>query len=183
MAKKILIVTGLIFIVFCSVVAIKLTEKRADSGYKEGTMKITTDFLHQESIPKKYTCDGEDSTPEISVEGVPEEAKSLALILDDPDAPMGTFVHWLLFNIPPNTTKITSKPLPAGSIQGFNDFGRVNYGGPCPPSGVHRYFFKLYALDKTLDLKEGATKAQLESAMKGHIIEKTELIGLYTRKR
>lgn len=147
-----------------------------------GNMKITSDFGHNEKIPSIYTCDGKDLAPELTISEVPEDAKELVLIVDDPDAPMGTWVHWLLYNIPVGTTKIDNKELPKGVKEGFTDFKRLGWGGPCPPYGQHRYFFKLYAIDKTLDLPEGATKSQLENAIKGHIIEKTELIGLYQRK-
>ena len=145
-------------------------------------MKLTTVFKHNEKIPSIYTCDGEDLAPELTVSEVPNEAKELVLIVDDPDAPMGTWVHWLVYNMPANTTKIEAKNLPQGSKQGITDFGRTGWGGPCPPSGTHRYFFKLYALDTTLDLQAGATKSQLEQAIKGHVIEKDELVGLYKRK-
>ena len=145
-------------------------------------MKITTIFANNEKIPSKYTCDGENSAPELEISDVPIDAKSLVLIVDDPDAPMGTWVHWLLYNIPVSITKIDAKNLPQEAKQGITDFGTVGWGGPCPPSGTHRYFFKLYAIDKALELPEGATKAQLENAIKDHIIEKAELIGLYKRK-
>ena len=148
---------------------------------KEGNMKLTTVFGHNEKIPSEYTCDGEDLAPELNISDVPESAKELVLIVDDPDAPMGTWVHWLVYNIPVSTTKIDAKNLPKETRQGMTDFGRIGWGGPCPPSGTHRYFFKLYAIDNILNLQEGATKSQLESAIKGHVIEKDELIGLYKR--
>lgn len=144
-------------------------------------MKLTSVFSHNESIPPKYTCDGEDAAPELMISDVPAEAESLVLIVDDPDAPMGTWVHWLLYNIPVNTTKINAQKLPEGTKQGMTDFKRIGWGGPCPPSGTHRYFFKLYAIDRYLDLPEDVTKSQLERAIKDHVIEKTELIGLYKK--
>lgn len=147
----------------------------------EGNMKLTTVFAYNESIPSKYTCDGEDAAPELTISEVPADSKSLVLIVDDPDAPIGTWVHWLVYNIPVSTAKIDAKNLPQDAKQGMTDFGRVGWGGPCPPSGTHRYFFKLYAIDKVLDLPDGATKTQLEQAIKDHIVEKTELIGLYKR--
>jgi Raf kinase inhibitor-like YbhB/YbcL family protein len=148
-----------------------------------GTMKISSPaFKHNEMIPSKYTCDGADVNPALVIEGVPAEAKSLALIMDDPDAPRGTWVHWVVWNVNPKIREIKENTVPDGGKQGINDFRKHDYGGPCPPSGTHRYFFKLYALDATLDLGPNATKAQLESAMKGHIIARTEMIGLYTRK-
>jgi len=148
---------------------------------KEKKMKLTTVFEHNKNIPSIYTCDGEDLAPELTISDVPANAKELVLIVDDPDAPMGTWVHWLVYNIPANTTKIDAKNLPQGSKQGITDFGRIGWGGPCPPSGTHRYFFKLYAIDEALELKEGLTKSQLEHAIKGHVIEQDELIGLYKR--
>lgn len=152
------------------------------SPIQEGKMRLTTVFANNEYIPSKYTCDGEDAAPELTIEEVPQNAKSLALIVDDPDAPMGTWVHWILFNIPVDTTKIDYYNLPEGSKMGMNDFGKVGWGGPCPPNGVHRYFFKLYAVDKTIDLLPGAKKSQVEKEIKDHVIEKAELIGLYKRK-
>lgn len=149
---------------------------------RRGNMKITSVFENNQNIPSEYTCDGKDAQPEITISEAPANAKSLVLIVDDPDAPMKTFVHWLLYNIPASTTKISAQSLPEGSKQGVTDFGRVGWGGPCPPSGMHRYFFKLYALDKILELPEGASEKDLENAMKDHVIEKAELIGLYKRK-
>ena len=145
-------------------------------------MKLTSAaFAHNESIPSKYTCDGTDINPPLAIEGVPAGAASLALIMDDPDAPVGTWDHWIVWNIPPQTTLIGEKSVPG--VQGKNGWGRSDYGGPCPPKGTHRYFFKLYALDIKPDLKAGAPKAALEKAMQGHILAQTELIGLYQRKR
>ncbi|MBU0694186.1 MAG: YbhB/YbcL family Raf kinase inhibitor-like protein [Candidatus Omnitrophica bacterium] len=143
-------------------------------------MRITSpEFEHNGIIPKKFTCQGDDVNPALSIEGIPEGTKSLALIVDDPDAPMGTWVHWVVFDIP------VASGIDEGSIpgkQGINDFRRKDYGGPCPPSGTHRYFFKIYALDRELNLKEGISKKELESAMQAHILEKAELIGLYKKQ-
>lgn len=145
-------------------------------------MQITSSqFKHGDSIPALYTCEGKDISPPLYFINVPEEAQSLALIVDDPDAPKGTFVHWLVWNLPPTLTAITDA-LPKDAIQGTNDFHRASYGGPCPPSGTHRYFFKLYALDKTLDLDSKATKIKLAKAMQGHILQTAELIGTYQRR-
>jgi hypothetical protein len=138
-------------------------------------------FPNNGMIPSEYTCDGADGNPPLSIRNVPEKSRSLALIVDDPDAPRGTWVHWVVWNIGPDTTEIPANSVPGGALQGTNDFGKRNYGGPCPPSGTHRYFFKLYALDNSVALNAGATKAQLEEAMKGHLLEKAELIGLYRR--
>lgn len=151
------------------------------ANVKEGNMKIQSTFEHNKNIPSKYTCDGEDLAPDLTITEVPSGTKELVLIVDDPDAPIGTWVHWLLYNIPANTSKIDAKHLPQGTKQGITDFKRVGWGGPCPPSGTHRYFFKLYAIDTNISLAEGATKPQLEKAIKDHIIEKAELIGLYKR--
>ena len=145
------------------------------------SMKITSpEFENNQFIPKKFTCEGEDISPAFVIEGVPGEAKSLALIVDDPDAPMGTWVHWVVFDIPV-INRIEENTIPGK--QGMNNFGRKDYGGPCPPSGTHRYFFKIYALDKMLNLNEGISKGALEKAMEGHILDKAELIGLYKKGR
>jgi len=137
-------------------------------------------------IPKKYTCDGEDASPPLSWTGVPEGTEALALICDDPDAPVGTWVHWVIFNIPPDTTGLSEnippeRVLESGARQGRNDFGNIGYGGPCPPRGTHRYYFKLYALDKKVDLEPGATKDELLKAMEGHILAEGKLMGRYKR--
>lgn len=145
-------------------------------------MKLTTDFEHNGNIPSIYTCDGDDLAPILNILDVPSTAKELAIIVDDPDAPVGTWVHWVLYNIPVAINKIDNNNLAPEIKQGMTDFGSIGWGGPCPPNGEHRYFFKLYALDKKLDLPLGVTKKELEQAMKNHIIEKSELIGLYDRK-
>ena len=138
-------------------------------------------------IPKKYTCDAEDASPPLAWSGVPAGAKSLALIADDPDAPMGTWVHWVIFNLPPTLTGLSegitkASQVGGGAIQGNNDFRRIGYGGPCPPRGKqHRYFFKLYALDTSLALKAGSSKADLEKAMRGHVLAQGQLMGTYSR--
>jgi Raf kinase inhibitor-like YbhB/YbcL family protein len=139
-------------------------------------------FPHNGMVPPEYTCDGANGNPPLTIRTAPAKTRSLALIVDDPDAPMGIWVHWVVWNIGPGTMDIPANSVPIGALQGTNDFGKQSYGGPCPPSGTHRYFFKLYALDTSLALKTGATKVQLEEAMKGHILEKAELIGLYRRK-
>jgi hypothetical protein len=133
-------------------------------------------------MPARYTCDGEDASPPLRIGGVPEGTAALALVMDDPDAPGGTFDHWLAWNIPPDTTELAEGAEPAG-VLGRTDFGRLGYGGPCPPGGTHRYFFRLYALDGELDLPEGARKPALESAMEGHVLAEARLQGNYTRAR
>jgi Raf kinase inhibitor-like YbhB/YbcL family protein len=126
------------------------------------------------TIPRKYTCNGENINPPLEFEGIPEEADSLVLIMDDPDAPMKTFTHWIVWNIEP-VAKIEEDSIPG--IEGINDFRKIAYGGPCPPSGTHRYFFRVYALDRQLELKAGASRKELESEMIGHIIAEGELMG------
>jgi hypothetical protein len=138
-------------------------------------------------IPAKYTCDGNDVSPPLKWAPVPEGTKSIALISDDPDAPMGTWVHWVMWNIPAGVSELAEyvppKPeLPDGSRQGISNFRRCGYGGPCPPSGVHRYYFKIYALDTMLDLPSSARKADLLKAMKGHILAEGQLMGKYSRR-
>lgn len=146
------------------------------------TMELSSPaFIHNATLSSKYTCDGENRSPPLQISGVPSGAKSLALIHDDPDAPMGTWVHWLLWNIDPKTRDIPEGSVPPGAIEGTTSFRKTGYGGPCPPSGTHRYFFKLYALDALLDLPPSANKAKLEKALKGHTLAQAELIGLYSR--
>lgn len=142
---------------------------------------ISPAFEHNAKIPSKYTCDGDDISPPLAISGVPEGAKSLVLISDDPDAPAGTWVHWTVWNIDPTTSKIPENSVPQAGIEGYTNFGKPGYGGPCPPFGEHRYFFKLYALDKTLDLDASAKKKDIEKKMERYILDKAELIGLYKR--
>jgi hypothetical protein len=151
------------------------------------TITITSSaFTEGALIPKKYTCDAEDISPDLRWSDVPSGAKSVALICDDPDAPVGTWVHWVLFNLPADTTALPAG-IPAeavlknGARHGKNDFRKLGYGGPCPPGGTHRYFFKIYALDAVLTLESGSTKAQLLDAMKGHILAEGQLMGKYKR--
>jgi Raf kinase inhibitor-like YbhB/YbcL family protein len=147
------------------------------------TIKIlSTEFTQNGFIPVKYTCDGLDVSPPLMIENVPPEAKSLALIVDDPDAPAGTWVHWVVWNIGPTTKEIKENSVPPGAQEGLTDFRKRGYGGPCPPGGTHRYFFKLYALDATLTLGPNTTKALLEQAIKRHIVAQSELMGRYKRK-
>ncbi len=151
-------------------------------------IKITSSAFEQGNlIPAKYTCDGADVSPPLRWEGIPEGTKSIALINDDPDAPMGTWVHWVLFNLPADIKELAENIPPEETLlneakQGISDFGRIGYGGPCPPSGTHRYFFKIYALDTELSLESGANKHQLLKAMEGHILGQGELIGKYKRQ-
>ena len=153
------------------------------------TIRITSPgFVDGQSIPSKYTCDGENVSPTLSWDQVPPAAKTFALICDDPDAPAGTWVHWVLYNLPESTRMLPEAvqpkgQLPTGASQGRNDFGQIGYGGPCPPKGgPHRYYFKVYALDGTLGLKPEATKSDVEQALKGHVLGEGKLMGTYKRK-
>lgn len=139
-------------------------------------------------IPSKYTCDGQDISPPLDWKDFPDGTKSFALICDDPDASAGIWVHWVIYNIPGNSTKLDEnvkreREFKDSMRQGNNDWPKIGYGGPCPPSGTHRYYFKLYALDAVLDIKPGATKAQLLKAMTGHVLAETQLMGKYKRQR
>jgi len=145
----------------------------------------TTAFRDGSSIPKRFTCDGPDVSPALSWGDPPAGTRSLAIIADDPDAPAGTWVHWVLYDLPADTRKLPEgvakdRELPNGALQGRNDFGKIGYNGPCPPRGSeHRYFFKLYALDSKTGLKAGATKSELERAMKGHVLAQAQLVGKF----
>jgi len=150
-------------------------------------MKITsTAFREGQGIPRKYTCDGEDVSPPLSWTGAPQAAKSFAIISDDPDAPAGTWVHWVYYDLPAGVTSLPEDVEPAerpriGGVHGITDFRRLGYGGPCPPGGTHRYFFKLYALDAVLDIPAGADKKKLLRAMEGHVLAEAQLMGKYGR--
>lgn len=145
---------------------------------KELTVKSPS-FQPNSQIPKKYTCDGEGTNPPITIEGTPKESKSLAIVIDDPDASSGTFDHWVVWNIPPSLTEVAEHSIPG--TEGLNSARRNGYTSPCPPSGTHKYFFKVYALDTELSLDTRSTKKDLEKAMQEHILAKGELIGLYHR--
>jgi Raf kinase inhibitor-like YbhB/YbcL family protein len=180
---KIIVIIALVVII--SAASLLFTEK---TGYKDtelspnivSTMKITSPaFNHNEALPAKYTCDGEGVNPPLSIADVPKNAKSLVLIFRDPDAPSGDFVHWTVWNIDPGLTEIAEKSAPG--VEGITSYGKSGYGLPCPPSGTHRYTFHLYALDTLLDISPRIDASQLEKAMKGHILDKAELVGLYSR--
>ena len=162
-------------------------ELRAEEGVMD--LDVTSSaFGPNGLIPRKYTCDGDDVSPPLAWSGVPQNSANLVLISDDPDAPMGTWVHWVLYDLPPQTASLPEhvpplETLASGAQHGRTDFGKLGYGGPCPPSGTHRYFFKLYALDVKLNLDSGATKKQVEKAMKGHILAEGNLVGRYKRQR
>src|SRR5947207_11460008 len=155
----------------------KMEIKLESSAFKDG-----------QSIPKQYTCDGVNISPPLDWSGVPKNGKTLAIICDDPDAPAGTWVHWVVYNLPADdmglieNTPATDK-LTGGGLEGKNDFGKIGYGGPCPPSGTHRYFFRLYALDALLELNPGAPRKELEKVLRGHLTAQTELMGTYSRPK
>lgn len=162
-----------------------VSNKSPEAGKGDENMNIqnikvfSSAFAANGSIPIKYTCNGTNVNPPLEFEGIPEEAESLVLIVDDPDAPMKTFTHWIVWNIEP-VAKIEEDSIPG--VEGMNDFKKIGYGGPCPPSGTHRYFFRVYALDRQLDLKAGAGRKDLEKGMIGHIIAEGELMGKYSKK-
>lgn len=159
-------------------------------GKTMSIIKITSNnFENNQTLPIDQTCDGRNISPQLSWGNVPTATKSFSIICDDPDAPSRTWVHWVIFNIPAQETSLaehvtTDKQLANGALQGINDFGKIGYGGACPPQGhgTHRYFFKIYALDTKLDLQPGITKQELEQAMQGHILATGELVGIYSRK-
>jgi Raf kinase inhibitor-like YbhB/YbcL family protein len=183
-ARLLTIISGIIFIL-----------TGAQNLHAEGKMSLaitSTAFTEGDSIPKKYTCEGDDMSPALNWSGVPENARSLVLIVDDPDAPdpkapKMRWVHWVLYNIPADTSglpeAVSPDALPAGTKEGINDWRRTGYGGPCPPVGRHRYFHKLYALDTVLDDLHRPTRSQVEAAMAGHIIASVELVGTYQKSK
>ena len=143
---------------------------------------ISPAFKNGDFIPRKYSCQGEDINPALQWKGIPSETKSLVLVVDDPDAPGGTWTHWLVWNINPQIASIAENSVPPRAILGTNNFQKLAYGGPCPPSGVHRYFFKLYALDTILHLPTGAGRSQLETMMKNHVLAQGILMGRYAKE-
>ena len=150
----------------------------------EHAMKLSSpDFSDGGNIPERFTCEGKDVSPTLTIDGVPKEAKSLVLIVDDPDAPAGNFTHWLMWNIVPTLTEIVGNKPPLHAVQGVNDFGKSKYSGPCPPpGGVHRYYFRLYALDASVGLPPKSKRNVVDSAMKAHIIAEATLMGRYAKK-
>ncbi len=179
-----------IIIFFLAAISGCVAEEKKDNTREVAMQNISISaeaFKEGGNIPAVYTCDGRDISPALTWSGIPAGTKSIALIMDDPDAPHGTFIHWVLFNIPPDARGLPeavpkNETLKDGSRQGNTSFGRVGYGGPCPPSGKpHRYYFKLYALDTKLDMPVGVTKADVEKAMNGHMLAKGELMGKYGR--
>ncbi len=188
MLKNFFILVAVSILLFCSCKDSEQADLGAAVGGKKMEIKITSSAFEDGAlIPSKYTCDGEDISPPLQWASVPDRTRSIALIADDPDAPVGTWVHWVLFNLPAETRELAEnippdKTLLNGAKQGVSDFGRIGYGGPCPPSGTHRYFFKIYALDTEIDLPAGTNKARLLKAMEGHILGRGQLIGKYKRQ-
>lgn len=185
---RVLLAAAALAITICGCERQKGPMEVSEERSQDMTISVSSSaFAEAGMIPVKYTCDGNDVSPPLKWTGVPEATKSLALVSDDPDAPMGTWVHWVLWNIPPSVQELAENvppepELPDGSQQGISDFRRPGYGGPCPPSGVHRYYFRVYALDTLLDLPSSTRKADLLKAMKGHILAEGQLMGKYSRR-
>ncbi len=175
-AAVILILIGLYFFF------LKRSDEEKFINLSDKNMKISSSaFKNNEFIPSKYTCDGENINPPLSISGAPKNTKSLALIVDDPDAPHGTWIHWTIWNIDPKIGEICANSTPPNATEGITSFGKPGYGSPCPPSGTHRYFFKIYALDTKIDLLASSKVNELEKAIEGHILDNAEIIGLYSR--
>lgn len=178
--KHIIKVTIIILAITSFFTVLALLNLQKNNKVNISRMKLTSPtFSHGETIPKKYTCNGEDVNPTLNISETPQEAMSLVLIIDDPDAPNGTWSHWTVWDIPTSTKVIEENSVPTGAIVGENDFKQSLYRGPCPPRGTHRYFFKLYALDTIINLPQSSTLSELQNAMKNHIIEEAELEGIY----
>jgi len=181
LSRGLICLTGLLIIFMLAACKGQETPLSEEGAVDMSILITSSAFSEGGTIPRMYTCDDKNVSPPLAWTGVPTNTVSLALIMDDPDAPAGTWVHWVLYNLPADQTSLEQGKTDVG-VDGKNDFGRTGYGGPCPPRGSnHRYYVKLYALDKLLDLKSGATKAQVESAMRGHIVGQGQLIGKYGR--
>jgi Raf kinase inhibitor-like YbhB/YbcL family protein len=189
-------ISTIISLAFCSLLFLscarpqqQIAQPTSTPKEEKAEIKLTSvAFKDGQSIPATYTCDGVNISPPLEWSGLPKTAKTMAIVVDDPDAPAGTWVHWVLYNLPADNIGLVenvpaSENLKAGGFQGKNDFGKLGYGGPCPPSGTHRYFFRIYALDSELPLPAGATKAELMKAMEGHIVLQGQLMGTYRRSR
>ena len=187
MNKKIIIFLTTLFLIFLAIfIILRYTKHNNPPIIKQSplikSMNITSSaFQNNQHIPAKYTCTGEGINPPLEFSEIPENTKSLALIVDDPDAPMGTWVHWVVYNINPEVREIKENSAPLEALLGLTSSGNAKYGPPCPPSGTHRYFFKLYALNKMLDLTGEVTKQTIEEAMKNSIISQAQIIGLYSK--
>ena len=179
----------MLFVVACAKQPAATTSNPSDTQTPPATtnMKLASSaFTEGQAIPHQYTCNGINISPPLEWTGIPKSAKTLAIIADDPDAPAGTWVHWVIYNLPADTMGMIenlppTEEIKGGGLQGKNDFEKIGYGGPCPPSGTHRYFFKLYSIDTELPLKAGATKAEVEKAMAGHVVAQGQLMGTYRR--
>lgn len=172
MELKYFIILAMVFAAVCAYFYVESTKK--------GKMQITSEFPNNGDIPPKYTCDGENVAPPLKISNIPPEAKTLAVIVDDPDAPSKTWIHWLLFNVMVTSSEMEIKNGSIGT-EGINDFKKIGYGGPCPPSGTHHYHFKVYALPGELALSKGATKEEVEGEIEGRVLSKAELVGLYQK--
>lgn len=188
MKKETIFIIVIIILILAAVIIYRYsgsrtkTFKASETNSTNTTTPMTISspaFLDNQGIPQKYSCDGEGINPPLVFSGLPSQAKSLALVVEDPDAPVGTWVHWVMWNIPPATGEIGENSLPAGATQGQGSSGQNVFGAPCPPSGVHHYIFNLFALDADLTLPSYSTAENLQAAMGGHIIDKAQLIGLY----
>ncbi len=185
--KAIAIAAILMFAVACTRQPAASVPKPAPSPAQSATPGIklvSRAFTEGQTIPRQYTCDGINVSPPLEWTGLPKTAKTIAIVADDPDAPAGTWVHWVIYNLPADTLGMVenvpaTEDVAGGGLQGKNDFQKIGYGGPCPPAGTHRYFFKLYAVDGELPLKAGATKSELEKALEGHILAQAQLMGTY----
>jgi hypothetical protein len=181
MSPRILAIIAVLIVVILALILIFTYQPPKEVLKQMGELKLASPaFQDGGNIPDKYTCQGEDVNPPLEIENIPEGTKSLVLIMDDPDAPAGTWDHWVMWNIPV-TSRIAENSVPEGAVQGKNSWGRSSYSGPCPPSGIHRYIFKLYALDATLNLDSSSGKGEVEAAMEGHILAQTSLTGLYSK--
>jgi Raf kinase inhibitor-like YbhB/YbcL family protein len=167
---------------FFSVAALAVVAAPFQNASGHDALKVTSNaFAAGAKIPKKYTCDDSNISPPLRIENIPPGAKSLALIVEDPDAPGGTWNHWLVWNIDPHTSEIRENSVPKNGTQGTTDFGSAKYGGPCPPSGSHRYYFKVYALDTNLSLSSSAKRGAVEKAIAGHVLAEGSVMGTYSR--
>ena len=160
--------------------ALALTGASASLAAEQGITVTSSAFQEGGNIPAQFTCKGSNANPPLRIASVPANAKGLAIAVTDPDAPGGRFTHWLVWNIDPKTSAIAEKSVPAGAVQGTNDFGKPGYGGPCPPSGTHRYYFRVFALDSDIQLKSGAKMAEFEKAIAGHVIGRGQLMGRFS---
>lgn len=186
--KKIFILLILIVLIFLASACVPTKQKPVYQmnlilNNKDSMKLISSAYKQGENIPSQYTCDGQRINPPLEISMVPAQTKSLAIIFEDPDAVSGTFIHWLVWNIDPQTTEIAENSIPAGSMQGTTSAGKTGFVPPCPPSGSHHYIFKLYALDTMLNLTPNAGKDNLEQAMQGHTLDYSELVGLYKRNK